>query len=87
MDLEGWYSVTPEFVAAQIAERCACPLMHLCLAREKLAHPLRRTFEQAGVVSSWMLSAEWEVTPFSLRSLARKVRLLGIPPQPETLAN
>lgn len=43
MDLEGWYSVTPEFVAAQIAERCACPLMHLCLAREKLAHPLRRT--------------------------------------------
>lgn len=22
MDLEGWYSVTPEYIAAQIAERC-----------------------------------------------------------------
>ena len=22
MDLEGWYSVTPELVAVQIAERC-----------------------------------------------------------------
>lgn len=25
MDREGWYSVTPENIAAQIAERCACP--------------------------------------------------------------
>lgn len=24
MDLEGWYSVTPEYIAAQIAERCRC---------------------------------------------------------------
>lgn len=26
MDIEGWYSVTPELVAFQIAERCKCRL-------------------------------------------------------------
>ena len=27
LDNEGWYSVTPELIAAQIAERCRCDIV------------------------------------------------------------
>jgi trimethylguanosine synthase len=38
MDLEGWYSVTPELIAAQIAERCK--LLRFCRPTSELADPL-----------------------------------------------
>lgn len=43
MDLEGWYSVTPELVAVQIAERCRS---HFSLSSR--SHALTRRYDTTG---------------------------------------